>query len=160
MTVCASCMSQSDDTWTLIQHYINVIMSMIASQITSVLIACSTVCSGADQRKHQSSASLAFVKGIHRWPVNSPHKGPVMRKMFVSIWSRHRDTGTFCNISFRLTKRTPKLCITGPFVRKSHQCYSPNKGPVMWKTLPWHDIIINKMVAISCTSFSDTTHHM
>ena len=37
---------------------------------------------GADQKKHQSSASLAFVRGIHRWPVNSPHKGPVTRKMF------------------------------------------------------------------------------
>ena len=36
----------------------------------------------ADQRKHQSSASLAFVKGIHRWPMDSPHKGPVTRKMF------------------------------------------------------------------------------
>ena len=33
-------------------------------------------------RKHQSSASLAFVQGIHRWPVNSPHKWPVTRKMF------------------------------------------------------------------------------
>ena len=41
-----------------------------------------TVYLGADQRKHQSSASLAFVRGIHRWPVNSPHKGPVTRKMF------------------------------------------------------------------------------
>ena len=38
--------------------------------------------SGADQRKHESSASLAFVGGIYRWPVNSPHKGPVMREMF------------------------------------------------------------------------------
>ena len=38
--------------------------------------------SAADQRKHQSSASLAFVRGIHRWPVNSPHKWPVTRKMF------------------------------------------------------------------------------
>ena len=38
--------------------------------------------SGADQRKHQSSASLAFVLGIHRGPVNSPHKWPVTRKMF------------------------------------------------------------------------------
>ena len=37
---------------------------------------------GADQRKHQSSASLAFVREIHRWPVNSPHKRPVTRKMF------------------------------------------------------------------------------
>ena len=34
------------------------------------------------QRKHQSSASLAFVRGIRRWPVNSPHKGPVTRKIF------------------------------------------------------------------------------
>ena len=41
-----------------------------------------SVYSDADQRKHQSSASLAFVRGIHRWPVNSPHKGPVTRKMF------------------------------------------------------------------------------
>ena len=40
------------------------------------------VCSCADQRKHQSSASLAFVRGILRWPVNSPHKWPVTRKMF------------------------------------------------------------------------------
>ena len=34
-------------------------------------------------KKTQSSASLAFVSGIHRWPVNSPHKGPVTRKMFL-----------------------------------------------------------------------------
>ena len=37
---------------------------------------------GVDQRKHQSSASLAFVWGIHRGPVTSPHKGPVTQKMF------------------------------------------------------------------------------
>ena len=53
-----------------------------ASQITSVLIVCSTVCSSANQRKHQSSASQAFVRKIHRWPVDSPHKGPVMWQMF------------------------------------------------------------------------------
>ena len=51
-------------------------------QITSLTIVYSTFYSGADQRKHQSSPSLAFVRGIHGWPVNSPHKGPVMRKMF------------------------------------------------------------------------------
>ena len=56
-------------------------MSAMASEITGVSIVCSTVCSGADQRKHQSSASLAFVRVIHRWPVDSPHKGPVTRKM-------------------------------------------------------------------------------
>ena len=63
-------------------HYNDVIMSAVASQITSVSIVCSTVGSSADQRKHQSSTSLAFVWGIHRWPVNSPHKGPVTRNMF------------------------------------------------------------------------------
>ena len=63
-------------------HYNDVIMSTIASQITSLTIVYSTVYSGADQRKHQSSASLAFVRGIHRGPVNSLHKGPVTPKMF------------------------------------------------------------------------------
>ena len=57
-------------------------MCTMASKIIDVSIVYSTVCSGADQRKHQSSASLAFVKGIPWWPVNSPHKGPVTRKMF------------------------------------------------------------------------------
>ena len=63
-------------------HYSDVIVGAMASQITSLTIVYSTVYSGADQRKHQSSASLASVRGIHRWPVNSPHKGPVTRKMF------------------------------------------------------------------------------
>ena len=64
-------------------HYGDVIMSVMASQITGVSIAIvySIVCSGPDQRKHQSSASLAFERGIHRWLVNSPHKGPLTRKM-------------------------------------------------------------------------------
>ena len=53
----------------------------MASQITSVSVVYSTVCSGAD-KKNQSSASLAFVRGIHLWPVNSPHKRPVTREMF------------------------------------------------------------------------------
>ena len=57
------------------RHYIDVIMSAMASQITSLTIVYSTVYSVVDQRKYQSSASLAFVRGIHRWPVNSPHKG-------------------------------------------------------------------------------------
>ena len=63
-------------------HYDDVIMGAIASLITSLTIVNSTVYSDADQRKHQSSASLAFVRGIQRGPVNSPHKWPVTRKMF------------------------------------------------------------------------------
>ena len=67
---------------TELNHYDDAILGVIASLITSLTIVYSTVYSDADQRKHQSSASLAFVWGIHRWPVNSPHKWPVTRKMF------------------------------------------------------------------------------
>ena len=63
-------------------HYADVMMDTMASQITSLTIVYSTVYSDIDQRKHQSSASLAFVGGIHRWPVNSLHKWPVTWKMF------------------------------------------------------------------------------
>ena len=63
-------------------HYGDVIMGTMVSQITSLTIVYSTVYSGAHQRKHQSYASLAFVRGIHREPVNSPHKWPVTRKTF------------------------------------------------------------------------------
>ena len=57
-------------------------MGTIASQITSLTIVYSTVYSDEDQRKHQSSTSMAFVWGIYRVPVNSPYKWPVTRKMF------------------------------------------------------------------------------
>ena len=57
-------------------------MGAKASQITRLTIIYSNVYSSADQRRHQSSASLAFVRVIHRWPVNSPDKGPVTRIMF------------------------------------------------------------------------------
>ena len=57
-------------------------MTMLASQITSLMVVYSIVYSGVNQRKHQSSASLAFVREIHRGPVNFPHKWPVTRKMF------------------------------------------------------------------------------
>ena len=81
-------------------HYDDVTMNLMATQITSLTIVYSTVYSGADQRKHQSSASLAFVWGIHRGPVNSPHKWPVTRKMFpfddvimmASDWLIHQFT--------------------------------------------------------------------
>ena len=63
-------------------HYNGVIMGTIASQITSLTIVYSTVYPDADQRKHQSSASLAFVRVIHRGLLNSPHKWPVTQKMF------------------------------------------------------------------------------
>ena len=54
----------------------------MASQIISLTSVHSTVYSGVDQKKHQSSALPAFVRGIHRRPVNSPHKRPVKGKSF------------------------------------------------------------------------------
>ena len=90
-------------------HYSDIIMNATASQITSLTIIYSTVYSGEDQRKYQSSASLAFVWGIHRWPVNSPHKGPVTRKMFpfddvikckFKLCSVSSDWIVVCNIMF------------------------------------------------------------
>ena len=65
-----------------IQHCSDVIMGEMASQMTSLTIVYLTAYSGADRRKHQNPTSLAFVRGIHRWPVNSPHNGPVTRKRF------------------------------------------------------------------------------
>ena len=79
-------------------HYCDVIMGAVASQITSLTIVYSTVYSDADQRKHQSSVSLAFVRGIRQGPVNSPHKWPVTWKMFAFddvIMNPHLD-GIYC----------------------------------------------------------------
>ena len=82
-----------------IQHYYDVIMGAMASQITSLTIVYSTVYSSADRRKHQSSPSLAFVRGIHRRPVNSPHKGPVTRKIFPfdDVIMKHHITQHYCS---------------------------------------------------------------
>ena len=80
-------------------HYSDVTMGAMASQITSIAIVYSTVYSGADERKHQSFASLAFFRGIHRWPGNSAHKGPVKPQSHRIVW--------FCN-------RT----IVGEFIRQ------------------------------------------
>ena len=89
------------------KHYGNVIMSAMASKITTPTIACSAVYAGADQRKHKSSASLAFVRGILRWPVNSPHKGQSRGKyihLMTSSW--------FANMpDYRLFNRILKLAM-------------------------------------------------
>ena len=71
-----------EEVITHISHYSDVIMGAMTSQITRLINVYSTVYSDADQRKHQSSASLAFVREIYRWPVISPHKGLVTWKIF------------------------------------------------------------------------------
>ena len=64
-------------------------------------IVYSSVYSGADQRKHQSSASLAFVRGIPRGPVNSPHKGPVTRQICFHL------VMSSCNCDLDISTHTP-----------------------------------------------------
>ena len=95
-----------------LNHYSDVTMCAMASQITSLAIVYSAVYSGADQRKHQSSASLAFVRGFHRWPVNFPLKGPVTRKCF------HLMTSSWCMIKLlginwfiHLNLHSPSRCL-------------------------------------------------
>ena len=65
-------------------------MRAMSPQISGVPIVCSTVCSGEDLRKHQSSASLSFVRGIQRWSVDSPQEGSATTEN-LSIWLRHQD---------------------------------------------------------------------
>ena len=80
----------SDIPVELIQyHYSGVIMSTMASQITSLTIVYSTVYSGADHRKHQSSALMAFVRGNHRWLAQEASNAEN-----VSIWWRHHVVAT------------------------------------------------------------------
>ena len=102
-------------------------MGAKVSQITSLTIVYSTVYSDATERKHQSSASLAFVWGIRRWPVNSPHKWPVTRKMFL-----------FDDVN--MYRRAPVMMVAGhgrtrriKDVRGIQRSMidSPHKGPVM-----------------------------
>ena len=68
-------------------------------------------------RKHQSSASLASVRGIHRSSVNSPHKGPVTRKMFPS------DDVIMC-------RGVPSLNMYESFSRQFSLWYGNAEGPL------------------------------
>ena len=97
-------------------HHYNVMMRAISSQITEVSIVYSTVCSGVHRRKHQSSASLAFLRRIQRWPVNSPLKGPVTRKCFHLMRSLYRNAvQSAWNISYKLAiPRSPNPKSRGP----------------------------------------------
>ena len=102
-------------------------MGEIASQITSLATVYSTVYSDADQRKHQNSAALAFVRGIHRGPVNSPHRWPVTRKMFLV-----NDV-----IMFLIIQSTPWiLWITFIFDKHlSNTNMLSSRNPILWLIL-------------------------
>ena len=95
---------ESEDVYASANHCSDVIMSAIASQITGVSNVCSNDCAGADQRKHQSSTSLAFVRGIGgfllQWTSNAEN---------VSIRWRHR--GSICVSIKSSLKFVPKTTI-------------------------------------------------
>ena len=116
-------------------------MGAMASIITDVSIVCSSGCSWADQRKHHSPASLAFVRGIHRWPVNSLHKGPVTGKMFqfddVIMWRFytthwHRDKmATIVRRYFKINFLVCKLfCVHSISNEICFQCSSQQQASI------------------------------
>ena len=82
-------------------------------QITGASIVYWAGCSGANERKHQSSASLPFVWGIDRWPVNSPHKGSVARKMIPcdAIWQIKANFGSGNSLLPDDIKQLPELML-------------------------------------------------
>ena len=124
-------------------------MGTMASQITSLTIVYSTVYSGTYQRKHQSSASLAFVRGIHPGPVNSLHKGPVTRKMFpfddvimINVSESHvRQLWTHCNCHYLpmspwsvKSSHTALYCeVNNRFMRRQIRAFQQQrKGGICW----------------------------
>ena len=97
----------------LIKHtcyYCDTIMGAMASHITSLTIVYSTVYSGANQRKHQSSASLAFVQGMNRWLVNCPHTWPVTRQFFNLMTSSCPVYGSHLRYIIVCTNDTSNFC--------------------------------------------------
>ena len=118
-------------------HYNDVIMGAMASQITSLTIVYSPVYWDADQRKHQSPASLAFVLGIQRGPVNSPHKWPVTRKTF-----------PFDDVIIRYYNITikPEICI---LLRQTQPTQSWGLSQQHWIQRSTNDALLGWQVEVS-----------
>ena len=115
-------------------------MSAMASQINSVSIVCLTVCSGAYQRKHQSSASLVFVREIHRWSMDSPHKGSVTLKMFPSVTSSWylgmkviRDSS-----GLKWTRERTSSCIFNWIMGNVTTIFNSDIQEFVWNVLIWY----------------------
>ena len=127
-------------------HYCGVIMVAMASQITSLTIVYSTVHLGPDQRKHQSFASLSFVRGIHRWPMISPHK--------VSTWWRHHvAVGCSWSADCNETTGVTDLLISavqGSYSGCSTKYISDIKaGILMWVESPYGLLVSNRLLQIN-----------
>ena len=136
-------------------HYNDVIMSAMVSQITGFAIVYSTVYSGIDQRKLQSTASLAFVWGIHRWQVNSAHK-KASNGGNVSIWWRQHAYVECCVNAIR---KYVKIAVTN-FPMKDTlgflYCIEPGAKIEWFYILPATD---NKSY-LKCCIFNDLWHYL
>ena len=139
------------------RHYCDVIMDTMNSQITSLTIVYLTVYSDADQRKHQNTASLAFVRGIHRRPVTSPQKWPVTRKMFpfddviMGTWIVHiviNSVGLLSHIPVHHWRtywlNCPNLNILTYCPKQSSMKFGKKKERISWRNC------ILKMTSINC----------
>ena len=133
-------------------------MSAMESQITRLTIVYSTVFSGADQRKHQSSASLAFVRGIHQWPVKSPHKGSVTRNMFLfddAIMVYHMLVTNLCGEMDRNHKAAQNVCVVLPYtitglilyLRQTNETrrYFVTTSPIGWPQTSEYEVGTNPL---------------
>ena len=145
-------------------------MSAIASRITSLTTVYFIVYSRADRRKHQRSASLALVRGIHRRPVNSPHKGPVTRKMVpfddvimnwtiadvLSIGSQEQSSMQF---NSKCKNLLAWQCIKNAVCRMSTLLIHPDPIvliPALCQMLPWsYRLLYDQQIAISNWSGSN-----
>ena len=128
----------------------------MASQITRLTVVYSTVYPDADQRKHQSSASLAFVCGIHRGPVNSPHKWPITREMFPfdDVIMNYGDVELSSNLQYLFYHGTKTIRSTceDKKSRISNKLCNCNETPPGTDRLasPFHDILLTTRVILRC----------
>ena len=120
----------------LSRHDIGVIMNAMASQITDVSTVCSTACLGADQTKHQSFVSLAFVRGIHRWPPSQRASNAEK----VSIWELHH------------VKIRPVMRSFSVFDVSSNKLFSKQSNR-RWSEKPWWSCDVTVMDGEICTLF-------
>ena len=131
-------------------------MVAIASQITSLTIVNSTVYSDADPRKRQRSASLAFVWGIHRGPVNSPHKWPVTRKMFPfdDVIMACRKCNLHLDQDIEAWTKWPTLrrwCFQGHFRERNYHILML----ISIELIAWQNVIIGSGIGLA-----PTTHYL
>ena len=106
-------------------------MSVMAYQITENSTVCSSTCSGIYQRKLHSSRHWPFMRGIHRWSVNSSHKRPILERGKVSVSSGHHGACTLHSLPFAWWRHQMETFSRNrPFVRGIHRgpVNSPHKG--------------------------------